>query len=188
MKSFYTIFGCAMTRMQNLRVMDVCFAELFSTFSDTIFPQLLDCTLTVSLDSFSFLRKNPTIDSMAIIPVGEPSSDFRTSQSIHMPNMHHFEGPEIAICSVLPGAPVSSLVVFWTQKPTMEYSRCLTAAASSTADIVDLSNLVYSWDPALLVAISKHTLRVKFLGFRHATKLPSSFYQKEVTCTLSIDS
>jgi hypothetical protein len=168
--------------------MDVCFEELFSTFSDTIFPQLLDCTLTVSFDSFSFLRKNPTIDSMAIIPVGEPSSDFRTSQAIHMPNIHHFEGPEIAVCSVLPGAPVSSLVVFWTQKSTMEYSRCLTAAASSTADIVDLSNLVYSWDPALLVAISKHTLRVKFLGFRHATKLPSSFHQKEVTCTLSIDS
>ncbi|KAF7377930.1 hypothetical protein MSAN_00216900 [Mycena sanguinolenta] len=80
-----------------------------------------------------------------------------------MPKLQHFDGPEIAVCTVVPGSPVSRLTIWWSRNPSMEYSRGSTAAASSEAELRELTNMILCWDPALLRGIVKHTPRIQVL-------------------------
>ncbi|KAF7377927.1 hypothetical protein MSAN_00216600 [Mycena sanguinolenta] len=182
LKSFFTIFRSAATRMQNLRSIDIRSPELFRTISDVVFPCLVDCIIPLALDSYSFLRRNPTIEYAFTFPASSQDTEFilnnpSHTEPIHMPHLQHFEGPEIAVCAVVPGSPVSTLTI-WCPDPVMEYSRGLTAAASSKADLRILTNIIRSWDPALLRAIAKHTPRIQFLKIRNPI-VSSSITEKE---------
>ncbi|KAF7377883.1 F-box domain-containing protein [Mycena sanguinolenta] len=168
LKSFYTTLRSAATRMENLRVISICSPHLFGSISDTVFPRLTDCTIPLlldSADSYSFLRRNPTIEFTILMP--DPgqfiSNNLYHIQPIHMPRLRHFIGSEIAACNLVPGSPVSKIGIGWSPNSPIGYSRGLSAVASSTAEICDLTAVIPSWDPALLSAIAQHTPRIQFL-------------------------
>ncbi|KAF7377931.1 hypothetical protein MSAN_00217000 [Mycena sanguinolenta] len=171
-RSFHTMVRSATMRMKNLRVICVpSSSNLFRSLSDLIFPQLIESTIPLSMDSYSFLRRNPTVERASFLdPFGSDDSqsfpnDFSHIQPIHMPKLRHLEGPEIAARTIVPGAPVSELVIswWWDSNPVMEYSRGLIAAASSKAELYSLINLIVRWDPTLLYAIAKHTPQIGYL-------------------------
>ncbi|KAJ6461060.1 hypothetical protein C8R45DRAFT_1108862 [Mycena sanguinolenta] len=168
LKSFYTTLRSATTRMENLRVIKIASPNLFRSISDMGFPRLTDCNIPLLLDnaeSYSFLGRNPTIECAFIVPA--PGQYILTNlqpiEPIRMPRLRQFFGPEIAACTLVPGAPVSIIAIGWGPHPPMGYSRGLTAAASSIAEIWDLTTMISSWDPALLRATTQHTPRIKLL-------------------------
>ncbi|KAJ6551777.1 hypothetical protein B0H19DRAFT_1158870 [Mycena capillaripes] len=148
-------------RMKNLQVINVPAQELFRLFSHLSFPQLLRCIVPLAPDIFPFLRANCMITSLYVVPSWEleGSSAESPMESIYMPKLQRFSGPEIVACCVLPGSPASQVAIAWPKNPAMEYSRGLVAAASSQADVDILCTLVHSWDLALLAAIAKHAPR-----------------------------
>ncbi|KAJ6461041.1 hypothetical protein C8R45DRAFT_537953 [Mycena sanguinolenta] len=168
LKSFYTTLRSATRRIENLRAITIGPPHLLRSISDMVFPRLIDCTIPLlldSADSYSFLRQNPTIEETILMPVpGQSiSNNFHHIQPIHMPRLRHLIGSEIAACTLVPGAPVSSIAIGWGPNPPMGYSRGLSAAASSTVEICDLTTVIPSWDPGLLSAIAQHTPRIQFL-------------------------
>ncbi|KAJ6461043.1 hypothetical protein C8R45DRAFT_1179808 [Mycena sanguinolenta] len=148
--------------------------ELFHDLSDLAFPQLILAAIPLSSNSYSFLHRNPTLEFITVIPVKGSeslSNKFSDIQPIHMPQLRQFEGPESAVCTVVPGSPVSMLTIWWGRPdPVMSYSRGLTAAASSKADLHYLVNSIIFWDPALLRAIAMHTPRIQILEIRNLTQ------------------
>ncbi|KAJ6461100.1 hypothetical protein C8R45DRAFT_1081081 [Mycena sanguinolenta] len=178
LKSFYNTFRSATTRMENLQVISISSPALFHSISDVAFPRLIACVIPLLWDShcYSFLRRNHTIESAVVVaPVqGNGSlskllSDFSNIQPIRMPKLQHFDGPEIAACTVVPGAPVSRLTIWWGRKPAMEFSRGLAAAAASEVELRELTNVIRFWDPTLLRGIVKHTPRIQVLIIRSST-------------------
>ncbi|KAF7377899.1 hypothetical protein MSAN_00213600 [Mycena sanguinolenta] len=156
LKSFYTTLRFAATKMENLQVITMASPHLFCTIADMVFPRLTDCNIPLSLDSadsYSFLHRNPTIERVFIIPVPDQSipNNFDQIQSIHMPRLRHFVGPEIAACALGPN-------------PSMGYSHGLSAASSSTAELCALTTMIASWDIALPAVIAKHTPRIQVLN------------------------
>ncbi|KAF7377880.1 hypothetical protein MSAN_00211600 [Mycena sanguinolenta] len=171
LKSFHTTLQSAAIRMENLRVIAIYSRRLFPSIADMVFPRLTGCNIPLLLDSassYSFLRRNPTIESTIIIPALDQSiqNHLHHIQPVHMPKLRHFLGPEIAACAVVPGSPLSTLRILWLSKPPMGYSRGLGAVASSTAEPRELTNVILSWDPALLRAIAMHTPRIECLNIR----------------------
>ncbi|KAF7377935.1 hypothetical protein MSAN_00217400 [Mycena sanguinolenta] len=176
LKNFYITFRSAMAKMGNLQAISMGSPDLFHSISDMVFPRLIDCTIPLLLDSYSFLSRNPTIESAAVVALDQGNgslfklfNDFSSIQPIHMPKLQHFDGPEIAACTVVPGSPVSRLMIRWDRNPAMEFSRGLTAAASSEAELRELMNIIHFWDPVLLKAIVKHTPRIQFLVIKSST-------------------
>ncbi|KAF7377897.1 hypothetical protein MSAN_00213400 [Mycena sanguinolenta] len=172
LKSFYTTLRSATTKMENLRVITIDSLHLFRSIADVVFPQLTDCNIPLlldSADSYSFLRRNPTIESIVIITIQSGqfiSNNIYHIQPVHMPKLRRFVGPEIAACAVVPGSPLSTLTILWGPRPAMGYSRGLTAAASSTADLCELNHIITSWDPVLLQAIAEYTPRIECLNIQ----------------------
>jgi len=170
LKSFYTTFEYAIKRMKNLRVIHLLVRDLFRVFSRLSFPRLSDCTLPISSDIFPFLRRNPAITLLSMLPGADGTCpDFWKSpiQPIHMPKLEVFNGPDIVACSVVPGSIASHIGIFWPEKSVMEFSRDLAHVATSKADdIINLSCVICSWNPALLVAIAKYTPRIQYLQIR----------------------
>ncbi|KAJ6461052.1 hypothetical protein C8R45DRAFT_1179812 [Mycena sanguinolenta] len=188
LKSFYTTVRSAATKMKNLRVIAIASPHLFRSISDMVFPRLIGCNIPLlldSADSYSFLRRNPTIES-TFIPGRFSWNNVSHIQPIHMPRLRDFSGPEIAACAVVPGSPLSTLSIFWGPKPAMGYSRGLTAAAASTADLHDLNPIIASWDPDLLRAIAEHTPRIQSLNIR-GSNLSGLTPEKEVTPATLLD-
>ncbi|KAF7377878.1 F-box domain-containing protein [Mycena sanguinolenta] len=152
--------------MENLRVIFIGSSHFFRSISDMVFPRLIDCTIPFlldSADSYSFLRGNPTIENTVLLPVPGQFTSNNHIQPIHMPGLRYFFGSEIAACALVPGSPVSTIGIGWGPNPPTGYSRGLSAAASSTAEIYGLTTVIPSWDPALLSAITQHTPRIQFL-------------------------
>ncbi|KAJ6551822.1 hypothetical protein B0H19DRAFT_1264453 [Mycena capillaripes] len=170
LKSFCTTFESAIIRMKNLQAMKVTARPLFQILSRMSFPRLLHCILPASLDIFPFLCKNPSITYISIVPTEEGSLeafDASPLQSIYMPNMQRFDGPDIAACSVLPDSLVSYVGIIWSRKLDVDFSRALAAAGSAKTGIVQLKNMLFSWNPALPAAIAKHTPQIRFLEIRN---------------------
>ncbi|KAJ7653134.1 hypothetical protein DFH06DRAFT_527164 [Mycena polygramma] len=167
LKNFFTTFVSAVSRIvSNLRVLDMCVPSLLLAIAHISFPRLHTCTLPVSPDIIRFLCINPRMASITIFPEGSRRFDWPLAP-IHMPNLEHFDGPDIVACIVVPGSLVSRIALFWPDRPVLEFSRGLAAAASSKADLIELSNLVYSWNPDLLAAVAEHTPRIQFLQIRN---------------------
>ncbi|KAJ6494026.1 hypothetical protein C8R47DRAFT_1118079 [Mycena vitilis] len=167
LKKFFTTFVSAVSRIvSNLRVLDMCVPSLLLAIAHISFPRLHTCTLPFSPDIIRFLRLNPSMASITIFPEGSRRYDWPLAR-IHMPNLEHFDGPDVVACIVIPGSLVSRIALFWPDRPDLDFSRGLVAAASSKADLTELSNLVYSWNPNLLAAIAEHTPRVQFLQIRN---------------------
>jgi len=169
--------------MKNLRAITLRARELFQLLSHTSFPRLLDCTLPVSVDIFSFLRRNPAIASITMFPSPEegPCPDFYASpiQSIHLPKLEDFFGPNIVACCVVPGSLVSRVGILWHENTVMDFSRDLAAVANSRSSINTLGGMICRWDPALLVAIAKYTPRIKYLQIRNIEDPSSPTLPKE---------
>ncbi|KAJ6551789.1 hypothetical protein B0H19DRAFT_1158907 [Mycena capillaripes] len=173
LKGFYSTFESAIMRMKNLRTLKLRVFELFKPLSHISFPRLFDCMLPMSLDIFPFLRNNSSITSVMLSPALEGAfglDSFPIDISpIHMPKLQCFIGSRIVACSVVPGSLVSRVGVLWTEQGVMESPRDLAAIATSKSDIVELSCATSNsrWDPALLVAIAKHTPRIRQLSIRN---------------------
>ncbi|KAJ7653139.1 hypothetical protein DFH06DRAFT_1474906 [Mycena polygramma] len=173
LQSFYRTFGNAMSQMQNLKVVDICIRVFFQLFCHTTFPRLLTCAIPTSLDIFPFLRLNPTITTVTIIPEESPASpnfaDFSTLpiEPIHMPRLENFDGPGNVACSVVPGSLTSRIALFWEDNPNVNFPRDFEALGSSNTDILQLACLINEWDSVLLVAIAKHTPRITSLTIQN---------------------
>ncbi|KAF7377932.1 hypothetical protein MSAN_00217100 [Mycena sanguinolenta] len=163
LKSFHTMLRSAAARMENLLVISVRDTALLRSISDIAFVRLTDCSIPLSLDSYPFLGRNPTIEYVALLSLPSQTEFLSNIQPIRMPKLEHFVGPECAVYAVVPYAPVSTLSIWWM---ALEYSRGLTAAASSKAELCELVNAVSFWDPALPRAIAKHTPRIQSLHIR----------------------
>ncbi|KAJ6551799.1 hypothetical protein B0H19DRAFT_1236839 [Mycena capillaripes] len=159
-----------MRGMKNLRVIEITAPRLFQLFFHLSFPLLLRCTVPLSPDIFPFLCANPTISSLSVAPSSiESWVEFERApiRSIYMPNLRRFEGPDIVACSVLPGSPVSQVGILWPGDRFADFSRAMAAVASSKPGVDYFSNLIHSWDPALLAALAKHTPRIQVLQIRN---------------------
>ncbi|KAJ6461098.1 hypothetical protein C8R45DRAFT_1179861 [Mycena sanguinolenta] len=182
LQSFCSVLRSATERMKNLRVIRIFSLRLFHSIFDIVFPQLTHCTIPHSSNSYSFFRRNPTIEYISIISGSDARksspNDFYHIQPMHMPQLRHFQGPNSAIRAVVPGAPVSVLTIWWDcESADLEFSCGLAAAASSKADLCELANMIVSWDPDLLRAIARYTPRIQFLDIRMIR--PGSTRKKE---------
>ncbi|KAJ6494021.1 hypothetical protein C8R47DRAFT_1318882 [Mycena vitilis] len=173
MKSFCSTFGSAIQLMKNLELLDVANNALLSRlFCHLSFTQLTNCTIPHSSHLFQFLRINPTITRLVVIPSeflpGEPDYPMLAFDSIHMPRMESFQGPAIVACSVLPNSRASRVMLCW--EPRLGFERVLSAAGASKADVVELGCVLCFWDPLLLAAIVKHAPRLKLLHIQYIKK------------------
>ncbi|KAF7368832.1 hypothetical protein MVEN_00208400 [Mycena venus] len=162
LKTFYSTFEFAITRMKNIREITLFAHELFRSFSNVSFPRLLNCTIPISLDVYPFLRRNPTITSLSMEGPCPNLNSFPI-QPMQMPKLQYFHGPNTVACSVVPGSLVSRIAVFWLFQPNSDFSRDLAAFATSMVDIINLTGVVCSWNPDLLVAVAKYTPRIQSL-------------------------
>ncbi|KAJ7653152.1 hypothetical protein DFH06DRAFT_1204843 [Mycena polygramma] len=168
LKSFCSTFESAIRLMKNLELLDVANnAMLSQIFCHISFPRLLTCTIPHSLHLFQFLGMNPMITSLTVIPslIGRSKSGTAALKRIHMPRLENFQGPGSVACSVLPGSRTSRLIIYW--EPLADFSRVLAAVEASKVEVIELSNLVYVWDPSLLAAIAKYTPRIEMLHIQY---------------------
>ncbi|KAJ7910461.1 hypothetical protein B0H13DRAFT_2012111 [Mycena leptocephala] len=180
LKSFYRIVECAIKNLKNLQILKVSNSRtIFRLFCDMHFPRLSECSLPSSAAVVPFLKRNPTIVNLHVLACIEglgaingfnADTAFESTsllEPIHMPNLQTFVGPANVGCSVIPQSQTSRMAIFWGASRIMSFSDGLAALSLSKVDVIELNNLICTWDCALLLsAIAEHMPRVERLQFR----------------------
>ncbi|KAJ6551785.1 hypothetical protein B0H19DRAFT_1158902 [Mycena capillaripes] len=178
LKSFYSTVGCAIRRLTNVQSLLVSNSHtIFRSFSDAHFPHISECTLPSSASIFPFLKRNPTIITLHVLPcieglgpIIDPDSVFEVTsplESIHMPNLQGFVGAANVGCAIVPQPLASRITIYWGINLPMSFSDGLAALSLSKADVIELNNLIGAWDCTLVSEIGKHLPRVERLLFRN---------------------
>ncbi|KAJ7729821.1 hypothetical protein B0H16DRAFT_1893818 [Mycena metata] len=131
-------------------------------------PQLVKCNIPSSPNVTPFLKQNPSIVDLHIMPtkVGRdaPLGKF-PAPPIQLPNLLRFTGSANSARYLGPHLSASNLTIYWGHD--MWFSDCLTAYSLSNGRITELINLACSWNSALLPAIAQHMSGVEHLIFHH---------------------
>ncbi|KAJ7769174.1 hypothetical protein DFH07DRAFT_1006962, partial [Mycena maculata] len=169
--SFYRTVAYAVGRLTNLAVFDISNSRsIFKCFSDKRFPNLLVCTIPFMTNIISFLKGYPQIYYLHAIPCADGGLSFcltSPTQSVSMPKLQCFAGPDHIACTVIPGSQVSDMTVYWLPDRSMKSSDCLVALARPKVDVVCLKNVMVGWDCGILLAIANHMPHVEHLEFQN---------------------
>ncbi|KAK7052489.1 F-box domain-containing protein [Favolaschia claudopus] len=162
-EKFYNILQSALRQMTNLRILHVWSPKLFGAVASIDFPKLRECTLPGPSGStcFPFLRRHPTITCLYMI--AEEDSLPSPHPTVVMPELYRFEGTDEAARCIVPGSPVSLLGIVWPARENVDFLRGFESIAASTSEVIHLSTLIYSWDPALVVHVRKYIPNIQHL-------------------------
>ncbi|KAJ7244416.1 hypothetical protein B0H12DRAFT_808538 [Mycena haematopus] len=180
-KTFYSTIERAIPRLTNVQVLRISNSRtIFRLFCHMHFPRLSECAVPSSRAIVPFLKKNPTITTLHVLPCleglgsinglydADAAFEFTSPlEPIHMPNLEAFVGPINIACSVIPQSRACRITIYWGTDPIMTFSEGLAVLARSKVDIIELNNLICNWDGALLFAIAEHLPRVQRLLFRN---------------------
>ncbi|KAJ7849693.1 hypothetical protein B0H14DRAFT_866087 [Mycena olivaceomarginata] len=181
LKSFYSTVECAIDRLRNIQILRVSNSRtIFRLLCDMHFPRLTECAIPSSIAIAPFLKKNPTIVTLHVLPCleglgmnginydADAAFEFTSQlEPIHMPNLEAFIGPINVGCSVIPQSRARRMTIYWGTDPVMSFSDGLATLTRSKADIIELNNLICTWDCALVSAIAQHIPHVERLLFRN---------------------
>ncbi|KAF8218072.1 hypothetical protein K438DRAFT_2038688 [Mycena galopus ATCC 62051] len=181
LKTFYSIIECAISKLKNVQILRISNSRtIFRLFCNMHFPRLSECAIPSSKSIASFLKKNPTITTLHVLPCleglgsinglydADAAFEFTSPlEPILMPKLQAFVGPINIGCSVIPDSQASRMTIYWGTDPIMDFSEGLATLARSKVDVIELNNLICTWDDALLPAIAQHLPRVERLLFRN---------------------
>ncbi|KAJ7171101.1 hypothetical protein C8R46DRAFT_1087646 [Mycena filopes] len=161
--AFYSTVRLAISTFQNLNTLRVESWPILRSLSDIHLPRLGDCSIPASPEMFTFLKRNSTISTLRIIS-GHEIESFPL-QPIHMPELRDFGGPASVARCVVPRSQTYRITNQWATSDN--FSDCLAACSLSKAEVMQLSNIITSWDSALLSAVAQHMSGVQALLFQN---------------------
>ncbi|KAJ7450170.1 hypothetical protein FB451DRAFT_1286333 [Mycena latifolia] len=155
--AFYRLLRAALRTVKSIEYIDIATgAELFANVLNIYFPRLRDCALPFCADIIPFLRLHPKLVGLSLDPIPDDSVFLWTSlEPIHLPDLQMFSGPEVVARSVVPGSVASHLIIFWNPRLQHKCSDIFSAITRSGTKLIDVHNILITWDPQLLTVMAK---------------------------------
>ncbi|KAJ7171103.1 hypothetical protein C8R46DRAFT_1087648 [Mycena filopes] len=171
-KQFYTLVGCAVARLANLKALRVESPSIGRSLCDAPLPRLVECTIPFSSEIVSFILRHSTLLCLGVSQIPPGTELHLPPPSIHMPNLSSFAGPPNLACSLIPQSQTTFLAITWGASTS--FSHCLAACSLSKCPVTVLLNRCDIWNPALSAAIAEHMPTLQELTLR------SSYADKEL--------
>ncbi|KAJ7762659.1 hypothetical protein B0H16DRAFT_1807440 [Mycena metata] len=157
LKSFTRLMKMALVKLTSLTSLNLSFLpNSFSFFAHTRFPRLRDCQIPFCADTAAFLRLHPTLVKLIVLPDFVPVNPTHPPSPISLPHLRDFSGPALMARQVVPHSPIELVTLSWDRSLDEMYHHVLGAFSRMHEPPRVMSNLVSTWDPALLLAIAKH--------------------------------
>ncbi|KAJ7208097.1 hypothetical protein C8J57DRAFT_1598927 [Mycena rebaudengoi] len=154
LKALHLLFSDTLKKLRSLEYLDVGGStDLFSICATLRFPRLRHCSIPFSIDFVSFLTLHPKLVELTMDAIPHESVQTLTEIiPIHLPDLQRFTGPDRVAVSVIPRSRTFRILVFWDPRSETKFSEAFTSFALSNAEVVEMKNILVSWDPALLTA------------------------------------
>ncbi|KAF7292642.1 hypothetical protein MIND_01162100 [Mycena indigotica] len=155
---------------------------LISFISDIHFPQLEKCSLPSCRATTRFVRVNPHVVDICIVPLkNTPQVEMEDSTTpFTMASLRHFVGTPSLARAVLPGSQVRSLQIHWDQAATLNrqiIEHTFISASQAEGDLSSICNDIPTYHTIVLSILPLHLSQLTNLTFTIRT--PGSFADRD---------
>ncbi|KAJ7751507.1 hypothetical protein DFH07DRAFT_525752 [Mycena maculata] len=173
LNAFSRILRAALRKLNSLESIDVSAStDIFWAISNIHLPRLRLCCIPFTSDIVPFLQLHPKLSGLALDPVPHNSVMQWTSMDpILLPDLETFSGPEIVALSVIPWSPATHVAIFWDPRFRENSPALFEAIARSGTKLTEIQNILVTWEPSLLTAITDNIPDVTSLTVRNVSPL-----------------
>ncbi|KAJ7629603.1 hypothetical protein B0H17DRAFT_1109606 [Mycena rosella] len=155
--AFYRLLRTALNNLQSVEYIDAATCpKIFTVMSTIHFTRLRECSIPFCADIVPFLHLHSKLEGLSLDPVPDTSVMWWTFlQPIQLSDLQMFSGPEVVAQAVVPDSRASHIIIFWDPRPQRDFGHFFETIAASGTTLLDVQNILITWDAPLLAAMAK---------------------------------